>query len=470
MIRQHYNHPSIFFWGYMNEIFLHDINGEREKEMVFPKEYLDWTVELAEKLDKIAIEEDPYRLSVMAIHQGELYNQTGISEIPKALGYNLYPGWYFGDLEGLGRHLDWEHQKYPDRNIILSEYGAGSDERLHSISPEAFDFTIEYQREYLESYLKQIIQRDFVNAASLWVQNDFGSAARGGSKPGINQKGIARFNRENKDSYFLYKANLNQEPMIYIASREWKQRLGRYYLAEDGTNPIPIEQPVDVYTNLEKVEMILNGKSLGSKIPNEVGKITWMLAFRPEENHLKAIGIHEREIILDSLNINFQYRPAVLNDPSTTFSSLGINIGSNAQYTDSEGFIWEADQTYAPGSFGYTGGINAKIYRKQIIDSQSDIPLYYSYRDSIQKYTLDLPEGEYDIEFHFAKNIETEETAFKVLINDQFIFEVQGKDYPAGAAFSRNCITEVKNGEILNLKFEEISGKPFLNALKVSRK
>ena len=472
MIRQHYNHPSVFFWGYMNEIFLQDMYGKRNQDMVFPEEYLDWTVELAKNLDKISREEDPSRLTAMAVHQGELYNQTGISNIPQAIGYNLYPGWYSGDLEGLGRYLDWEHQKYPERNIMLSEYGAGSDERLHSLTSVPFDFTVEYQAKFMESYLQQILQRPYVGVTSVWVQNDFGSVSRGGTKPGINQKGLAKWDRTTKDCYFLYKANLNPDPMVYIASRDWRYRTGTNHQATWESGFSTVKQPVNVYTNLNQVELLLDGKSLGTKKPDKVGKITWMAPFNHGRNHLKASGINKDISYSDSLDIDFHYRPPILNDPSVPFSSLGVNIGSKAQYTDQDGFVWDADQAYMAGSFGYTGGIGTRFYRKQIIDNQTDTPLYYSFREDITGYSLDVPEGEYQVEFHFARNRGTgaEEAVFHVHINGDFIFQVNGREHAIGAAFLRSYSVSVKSGESLNIRFENISGTTFLNALKISRK
>jgi len=132
MIRQHYNHPSVIFWGYMNEVFLHDANGNRNKEMYFPEEYLKWTVQLAQELDDLAHQEDPGRITVMAGHHSHLYDKTGISAVPDAMGFNLYQGWYSSRFEDFGEFVDAMHKEFPNRKIILSEYGAGSDERLHS--------------------------------------------------------------------------------------------------------------------------------------------------------------------------------------------------------------------------------------------------------------------------------------------------------------------------------------------------
>ena len=42
----------------------------------------------------------------------------------------------------------------------------------------------------------------------------------------MNQKGMLTWDRTPKDVYYLYKANWNPAPMVYIASRGWTKRIG----------------------------------------------------------------------------------------------------------------------------------------------------------------------------------------------------------------------------------------------------
>lgn len=89
----------------------------------------------------------------MAFHGSNSYNETGLSEITDIIGWNLYQGWYGGDVTGFEKFLAEQHRNYPTHPMIVSEYGAGSDKRLHSLNPRAFDFSIEYQQKFLEHYL-----------------------------------------------------------------------------------------------------------------------------------------------------------------------------------------------------------------------------------------------------------------------------------------------------------------------------
>ena len=64
MIRQHYNHPSIITWGYMNEILLVTQRLYKKEEELKP--ILERTLALANRLEVVLKEEDTTRVSTMA--------------------------------------------------------------------------------------------------------------------------------------------------------------------------------------------------------------------------------------------------------------------------------------------------------------------------------------------------------------------------------------------------------------------
>ena len=79
MIRQHYNHPSIITWGYMNEILL--VTQRKYKTEAELKPVLERTLALANRLERVLKEEDSTRISTMAFHGSNSYNETGLSKI-----------------------------------------------------------------------------------------------------------------------------------------------------------------------------------------------------------------------------------------------------------------------------------------------------------------------------------------------------------------------------------------------------
>jgi len=272
MIRQHYNHPSIILWGSCNEIFLWNESGERAKK-IDDIEYQEWTYDFVALLDSIIHLEDPGRYSTLAIHGSPDYDKAKITGIPDVVSINLYDGWYSGEFPGFGSTLDKRQNLYPEQVLIVSEYGAGSDSRINGAHPQRFDFTGNWARRYHESYLKQINERSWLAGSAVWNQFDFSQPHTGGSILHRNQKGLQTWDRKKKDAYYLYKANWSEDAVLYIASREWTSRHGLVRNDKTYVKELPNIQEVEVYSNIEKVELFQNGKSLGTKRTNEIGKL-----------------------------------------------------------------------------------------------------------------------------------------------------------------------------------------------------
>lgn len=64
-----------------------------------------------------------------------LETDSPMLEIPDMNSYNLYFGWYIGELEQNDSFFDEYHSTYPDRVIGLSEYGADANPAYHSANP-----------------------------------------------------------------------------------------------------------------------------------------------------------------------------------------------------------------------------------------------------------------------------------------------------------------------------------------------
>ena len=190
MIRQHRNHPSIVLWGYMNEVFLRQPAEEKIRA----------TVALARELETICRREDPSRFTTIAFDHGarDIYNSSGLGDVTQVIGWNLYHGWYYEEFADFGKFIDEQHRRFPGRPLIISEYGANGDTRLHSLTPKRYDSTMEWQRRFHENCLPQINARQFIAGSAIWNQFDFGSEFRGETIPHINQKGMFTFDRRRE--------------------------------------------------------------------------------------------------------------------------------------------------------------------------------------------------------------------------------------------------------------------------------
>lgn len=176
------------------------------------------------------------------------------------------------------------HSKLPDKVLIITEFGPGVDNRIRSEKPERFDFSAEYGQLLYRHYLKTILSKTFVSGAAIWNLNDFYSETRTDATPHVNNKGIVTTNRTPKEGYWFYKASLNTEPAIIIASKGWDKRSG---VAKKGENNC--KQKMAVYSNLSNGEFFINGNSFGEKEFND-HVAEWEVPFVNGVNQLEVNG------------------------------------------------------------------------------------------------------------------------------------------------------------------------------------
>ncbi|MDO4336788.1 MAG: glycoside hydrolase family 2 TIM barrel-domain containing protein [Eubacteriales bacterium] len=241
LIVQNYNHPSIIVWGLSNEITAASAVGE---DLLENHRLLN---DLCHRLDKT-------RSTAMA-NVFMLETDSPILEIPDINSYNLYFGWYLGELEQTDEFFDEYHAKYPDRVIGFSEYGADANPQYQSAAPEKGDYTEGYQALYHEHMLKMIEARPYLWATHVWNLFDFAADGRDeGGKHGENQKGLVTFDRKTKkDAFYLYKAAWNKtEKFVHICGRRYADRM------EDVTE-------IKVYSNQPQVTLYVDGKKAGTQ-------------------------------------------------------------------------------------------------------------------------------------------------------------------------------------------------------------
>src|SRR6185295_6834727 len=124
--------------------------------------YFTNVVRLAKTLDSLLRKEDPSRVTMMAFHGSyDLYKRLGLIDIPMVAGWNLYQGWYSGNINGFGEFLDKHFVDFPQKPTLITEYGADGDPRVRGFSPIRFDKTVEYETYYHKVYIKAIADRPF---------------------------------------------------------------------------------------------------------------------------------------------------------------------------------------------------------------------------------------------------------------------------------------------------------------------
>ena len=240
LVTQNYNHPSIICWGLSNEI---TTTGGVNDDMIATHHALN---DLCHKLDAT-------RPTTMA-HVFMLDPNDPFVQLPDICSYNLYYGWYLGELQQNDEFFDTFHKDHPDRVIGLSEFGADANPAYQSAHPERGDWTESYQAVYHEHMLKMWSERPYIWAMHVWNGFDFGADGRGeGGKPGQNQKGLVTFDRKTKkDAYFIYKAYLSSDPFVHLC--------GRCYVHRTES-----ETEIKVYSNLPRVALFVDGKEFAAQ-------------------------------------------------------------------------------------------------------------------------------------------------------------------------------------------------------------
>jgi beta-galactosidase len=257
LIRQNVNHSSIFVWGLFNELQPTTADTHR----------------LLQDLQIVAHGEDPTRPTIGAQDSNvwgggkvvprptdpELFlKRPKQAKIPDLLGWNLYPGWYFGSAEDAGPMFDQVRHTSRSGGICISEYGAGANPFQHEENCRQPQDTTgqwhpeEWQNVVHEKALAAIQERPFIWGSFIWNMFDFVSAGR--NEGGVmcrNDKGLVTSDRSlKKDAFYFYKANWSDQPVLYITSRRFTERSGN---ATD----------VKVYSNAEQVGLAVNGKQIG---------------------------------------------------------------------------------------------------------------------------------------------------------------------------------------------------------------
>jgi beta-galactosidase len=262
LVKQNYNHPSILFWGMYNEI---PISADNVKTLH----------ETAKGLD-------PARLTT----QADFAQPTERHFVTDVAAWNWYFGWYYDNFDKYETWYNNLHEKFPQIKGGLSEYGADGcvtqqqDPPTRPADPTYGKFYPEqYQRLYHEEAWKRLKDRDDIWCKFIWNMFDFSwTPANRGDRPYMNHKGLMTHDRKvKKDSFYFYKANWSDEPVLYILSRRNTQR------TESSVE-------VSVYTNLEQVELSVNGKLISSKpMDSDIHKITWEdIKLQPGRNQINV--------------------------------------------------------------------------------------------------------------------------------------------------------------------------------------
>jgi len=268
MVKRYRNSPSIILWSVGNE------EGQMQTEMA------EQGAKVGAQMVRLCHELDPTR-PVSAAVNGD--NAKGVSEAFDITGFNYnlaFPDEY--------------HKKNPRRAIYGSETSSAIATRgVYSTDPlrntvNAYDGVVPWG-ETAEEWWKFYGTREWAAGGFAWTGFDYRGEPTPYGWPSINsQFGIVDMCGFPKDTFYYYKAWWGQgpekEPVLHLFPHwNWEGREGE---------PIKIW----AYSNLDEIELFVNGASAGSQKVPHLGHVEWNVKYAA--GLIEARGSKDGKVVL----------------------------------------------------------------------------------------------------------------------------------------------------------------------------
>lgn len=259
------NHPSVIMWSMCNE---EGLQGSAEGARIF------------DAMKKATLQLDPTRPITCAMNGG--WGQ-GITLVEDLQGCNYNPGGY-----------DNFHKGFPTLPMYGSETASALSTRGEYVNDivkgyvSAYDVNAPSWGQTAEVAWRAIAERPFVAGGYVWTGFDYKGEPTPYAWPCINSHfGIMDECGFPKDTYYYYQAWWGDRPVAHILPHwNWAGKEGQ-----------PIE--VWVHSNAGKVELFLNGTSLGSKEMPRYGHLQWKVPYAPGKLEAKGYDANNKLIVTD---------------------------------------------------------------------------------------------------------------------------------------------------------------------------
>jgi beta-galactosidase len=247
MILRDRNHPSIILWSLCNEEWM---QGSEEGARLFSA------------MKREVRQLDTTRPIMCAMNGGF---GSGMSHVADIQGFNYYPEQY-----------DPFHQAYPGQPCIASESGSTNstrgiyeNDRLKGYV-SAYDINPGTSLSSAEDAWRPVAEREYMAGAFVWTGFDYRGEPMPYRWPAVSSNfGILDLCGFPKDNYYFYQSVWSGQPMVHLLPHwNWPGKEG---------------QMIDVwaFSNGARVELFLNGKSLGAKDIPFASHVSWSVPYTP---------------------------------------------------------------------------------------------------------------------------------------------------------------------------------------------
>jgi beta-galactosidase len=264
MVKRYRNSPSIILWSVGNEEFLlQDAMAEQGAK-------------IASRMVRFCHELDPTRVVSGAVNWN---NEKGVSEAFDIIGFNYNENF-----------PDAFHKKYPQRPIYGSETSSAVSTRgEYATDPlrntmSSYDGVVPWGKTP-EAWWEFYGTREWEAGGFAWTGFDYRGEPTPYGWPSINsQFGIVDMCGFPKDYFYYYKAWWGQEPALHLFPHwNWHGREGD-------------EIPVWVYSNVDEVELLVNGESRGRQKVPPLRHVEWKVKYEP--GVVEARGFKDGKVVL----------------------------------------------------------------------------------------------------------------------------------------------------------------------------
>ncbi len=262
MIRKYRNHPSIIIWSLGNE--------EREQGTARG-------ARIVTSMKRLAKELDPSRSVTIAMNGS--WGQ-GASAVLDVQGCNYSDG-----------KIDDFHKQFPKQPMIGTETASTVSTRgIYANDPErgyvsAYDLNAPPWAVTAEKWWTDYDSRPFLAGGFAWTGFDYRGEPTPYNWPCISSHfGIMDTCGFPKDNYFYYQAWWGEKPVLHLFPHwNWAGKEGQ-------------EISVWCHSNLDSVELFLNGASLGSKSVTRNSHVEWKVKYAP--GVIEARGTKDGKVVL----------------------------------------------------------------------------------------------------------------------------------------------------------------------------
>ncbi|MGD0628650.1 MAG: beta-galactosidase GalA [Terracidiphilus sp.] len=264
MVKRYRNSPSIILWSIGNE------------EWQLQSDMSEQGAKIGATMVERCHELDPTRVVSAAVN-GD--NQKGVSDAFDIIGFNY----------GLNRP-DGYHKEHPKRPIYGSETSSAISTRGAYATDPLRNLVNDYNGvvnwgETAEEWWKFYGTRDWEAGGFAWTGFDYRGEPTPYGWPSINsQFGIVDMCGFPKDTFYYYKAWWGKEPSLHLFPH-WN------FEGREGDMI-----PVWVYSNLDEVELFVNGQSQGSQKVPHLGHVEWKVKYEP--GLIEARGSKDGKLVL----------------------------------------------------------------------------------------------------------------------------------------------------------------------------